>query len=52
MDEEKVMQSQIAKGACSKRAIERILYRKKRWIDLQEDMLSIKTKLQEVNRWM
>ena len=42
----------FAKGYCSKRAIERILHRKKRWIDLQEDLLSIKTKMEEVNNWM
>jgi hypothetical protein len=51
-DSDVVLNEAFAKGYCSKRAIERILHRKKRWIDLQEDLLSIKTKMEEVNNWM
>ena len=32
--------------------IERILYRKKRWIDLSEDMNQIRDKMLNLNTWM
>lgn len=38
-DSDAILKEAMAKGNCSKRAIERILQRKKRWIDLQEDLV-------------
>lgn len=51
-DRDAVMQEHVTKGDCSKRAIEKILHRKDRWIGLQEDMATVKSKLEELNRWM
>lgn len=42
----------VAKGHCSKKAIEKILFRKQRWIDLQEDLVVIEGRLQDLNKWM
>jgi hypothetical protein len=46
------LEEQISKGTASKRVIERILERKKRWIDLSEDMMQIRDKMQNLNNWM
>jgi hypothetical protein len=46
------LEEQISKGTASKRVIERILERKKRWIDLSEDMMQIRDKMQNLNTWM
>lgn len=44
-DKDFILAEQVAKGHCSRKAIEKILYRKQRWIDLQEDLLTIEKRL-------
>ena len=51
-DKDIILQEQLSFGNASQKVIERILYRKTRWIDLAEDLRNIKDRLDLINNWM